>query len=129
MGEMGSEIKLDPDALNRFLAVHVLGSKWTGSIEEGGVGWVSDPNRPPHAPYNVEEFNPMENWADCEPLLETVKHDRWIVSMAMSFDRERWTVFLEKDHLTYNAMDERLAAALCLAIARAYGWKEPDGKG
>ncbi len=77
-----------------------------------------------------EPPNYVESWADCGQLLNKIERDGWVWCWD-SYDN-RYTFEIMRDcesgpnenSLVFHASGETRTEALCLAIAKAYGWKE-----
>ena len=89
------------DALNRFLAERVMGKQGEALL----VDYVSD-------------------WNTCQYLLDKIEQDGFLWTWGNNDDNGyRFMVWANGRHGTTWSKDCR-TEALCLAIARAYGWKE-----
>ncbi len=100
------------DALNRFLATEVL------KVHTCQYGYIAD----------VPDFS---KWADCEPLLDKIGKDGWewqLCSCKPSERNPRWQYYFQiiQDDGDFCDTKGSRTEALCLAIARAYGWKEDE---
>jgi len=118
---------MNPDALNRWLAEHVLG--WRQLPYTMGYGFY--PPGPPESNalgHTVPNF--YHSFADCDPLLEQIEKDgwEWIWAVVRCIDGTlKYRCDMTKTirlHAIEETADTR-TAALCLAVAKAYGWKEP----
>lgn len=69
------------------------------------------------------------SWADCEPLLDKIERDGWKWDWDNFDDRYTFEVMKDCDNgpnensLVFHASSKTRTEALCLAIARCYGWK------
>lgn len=106
--------------MNRFLAESVLG--WEQGPDDI---WF---NKGVASSWST--WNPLGELRDCEPLLDKIEKDGWEWDLD-NFDG-RYTFELMKNceagpnenSLVSHANGTTRTEALCLAIARAYGYKE-----
>jgi hypothetical protein len=124
----------DHDALNRWLAEHVLGLTVFKCF---GYWWAVPPTckEGDALPQTYILPDPYRSFADCEPLLDKVERDGWDWSLNAIppnwgdvYDRNpRWqyTFRLMRADEDWGETEDTRTAALCRAVASAYGWKEP----
>lgn len=122
--------------LNRFLAEGVLRWREGDHPEKHGTGqWMSEYDFPVWFTGNGDEFiisdafNPLENWADCEPLLDKIERDgwEWSARKLKRIDSGAYYEFALTKTIDAHLIVARSVSrteAICLAIALAYGWKE-----
>lgn len=111
------------EPLNRFLAETVMG--WDSKL----WGYLGLAYERTTGSIWSHEWSPTSVWRDCEPLLNKIEQDGWEWS-ARNVKRVDSGAYYEfaltktiDAHLIV-ARSESRTEALCLAIARAYGWKE-----
>lgn len=108
------------DKLNRFLAEKVMG--WT--ITRYYCFPPGLPSEANVAHYKLPDFG---KWADCEPLLDKIEQDGWAWKLGTSLyvlDGGGYWCQLAKGQLVRYRQAHIRTEALCLAIARAYGYQE-----
>ena len=102
----------DVDALNRFLALNVMGWTIHKDVYLTECGYE-----------RRDDWNPHGSLADCEPLLNQIERDKWKWRWCV-YDGYRFVMWQntvpEKKYLVDG--DTR-TAALCECVAKAYGFK------
>ena len=99
-------------AINRFLAESVMG--WKTPYK-----WSTDPHDGEDIPWD-----PVKYFEQCEPLLNQIELD-W--EWAWSIEVETYWFNMWQKHEPYAHVKmhgDTRTAALCRAIAKAYGWKD-----
>jgi hypothetical protein len=115
----------DPDALNRWLAEHVLGLTVFKCF---GYWWAVPPTckEGDALPSTYILPDPYHSFADCAALLDKVEKDRWDWEWYGTC-RGKYFAALRR-HLQSRAEVTAEAstrqAALCLAVAKAYHFEE-----
>ncbi len=71
-----------------------------------------------------EPPNYVESWPDCEPLLDKIERDKWYWSLDNADDGGYGCHAWNHEDYGYGWSKSSRTEALCLAIARLYGWKE-----
>ncbi len=112
------------ERLNRFLAERVMGWKL---ITESDVVcgtetlWVDADEKIRYVELN---WDPAKRLACCEPLLDKIERDKWYWSWDNADDGGYGCHAWNHDDYGYGWSKASRTEALCLAIARCYGWKE-----
>ncbi len=127
------------EQLNRFLAERVLEWQFNQPAPKGffcrsaptmdAPVWIKKPDGWQCG--LCDSIPDFTQWSDCEPLLNKIEQDGWVWKMGfVAFSNERWYWFeIEKNTMQYRPNfhetgQPSCTQALCLAIAKAYGWKE-----
>lgn len=111
------------EQLNRFLAEKVMG--WAeGEYEHDGV-YRSEAG----IECFVAHWNPLFLLQDCTLLLDKIERDGWDIWAEFDQQSKLWTWQIVRVNDTHDdgpcvENSTSRTEALCLAIARAYGWKE-----
>lgn len=106
--------------LNRFLAERVMG--WIVNLYEPDdvLMYVEgDEERLP-----VDYWEPLTCWYDCESLLDKIEQDKLKWSLDNSTDGGYGCHVWGPPNSGHGWSKASRTEALCLAIARCYGWKE-----
>lgn len=112
---------IDRARLTRFLAIKVM--RW--ETTDASVCYYA-PSEDGIEAIPKAQWNPLKSFADCEPLFDKIERDRWVISIE---NYDGWVVGLVPRGATrsgYSAQADTLTEALCLAIAKAYGYQEVE---
>lgn len=104
--------------LNRFLAERVMG--WVEGELNGNQVYRSYEG----CEMFVNAWNPCELLRYCEPLLDKIGRDKWYWSLDNADDGGYGCHAWNHEDYGYGWSKSSRTEALCLAIARLYGWKE-----
>ncbi len=104
--------------LNRFLAERVMG--WVEGELNGNQVYRSYEG----CEMFVNAWNPCELLRYCEPLLDKIERDKWYWSLDNADDGGYGCHAWNHEDYGYGWSKSSRTEALCLAIARLYGWKE-----
>lgn len=122
------------DRLNRFLAERVLGWKFDQPPPDRSYYcrmaktldapvWISLPG----GKWKCGLCNGSPDfgrWADCEPLLDKIERDGWHwLWQPATHPAGQYLATIFKGDAEHQYQSNIRTEALCLAIARAYGWK------
>ncbi len=123
------------DALNRFLAETVLGWQFGQPPPDGffcrsaqtmdAPVWIKKPSGWQCG--LCDSIPDFTQWVDCKPLLDKIEEDGWCWSWLSSTRDYMVTVYRRDGGAKKKGVSEistDRTEALCLAIARAYNWKE-----
>ncbi len=111
------------DALNRFLAERVMGFQDRTGLEWNAYGNAKPQWKDANNNYYMRIPSYCQSWADCEPLLDKIEQDKYWWDWQRG-DTERYWFAIEEAQNLHEAYGSTRTEALCLAIAKIYGWKE-----
>lgn len=103
--------------LNRFLAERVM--EW--EVRNGYLFIKGSHVSTDRSSYS---YQPSCSWADCEPLLDKIERDGWKWIFDNVTDGGYGGHVWRLPHSGHGWSKASRTEALCLAIARCYGWKE-----
>lgn len=121
------------DRLNRFLVEQVMGWTVGDHPEKHGTGqWFCEYGEDVYFTGDrgdfvcSSNFDPLDEFADCEPLMDKIERDEWTWEWSVALPGPEYLVRMANIVTSQRsvASAKTRTEALCLAIARAYGWKE-----